>query len=221
MRVSPAESPSTAIFWNTTAVNPINGMTQSSRETEIKLALPDAKSGRALLRGAGFRVTRRRVFEGNDVLDTPECALRKAGSLLRVRRAGRVATLTYKGPAAVSRHKSREEVETRVPDAAIVAAIFERLGFKPTFRYEKYRTEYGHPDGGGVATLDETPIGVFMELEGTPRWIDRAARQLGFAECDYITSSYGRLFLEWRHRQGLDTAADMVFGPQDNPAKKR
>ena len=186
-------------------------MTQNGRETEIKLALPDVKSGRALLRKAGFRVTRRRVFERNDVFDTPALALRKNGALLRVRQAGRVATLTYKGPAAVSRHKSREEVETRVPHAPTIAVIIERLGFGPTFRYEKYRTEYGHPDGGGVATVDETPIGVFMELEGTPRWIDRTARQLGFAECDYITASYGRLFLEWRHRQGLDAAADMVF----------
>jgi adenylate cyclase class 2 len=194
-------------------------MTQSGRETEIKLALPDVKTGRALLRNAGFRVTRRRVFERNDVFDTPECVLRKSGALLRVREAGRAATLTYKGPAAVSRYKSREEVETRVPDAATIAAIFERLGFRAIFRYEKYRTEYGHPDGGGVATLDETPIGVFMELEGTPRWIDRTARQLGFAECDYITASYGRLFLEWRHRQGLDSAANMVFDSADGRGK--
>ena len=194
-------------------------MTHSGRETEIKLALADVKTGRALLRSAGFRVTRRRVFERNHVFDTPECALRKSGALLRLRQAGRVATLTYKGPAAVSRHKSREEVETRVLDAGAMAAIFERLGFRPIFRYEKYRTEYGHPDGGGVATLDETPIGVFMELEGTPRWIDRTARQLGFAECDYITASYGRLFLEWRHRQGLDTAANMVFDSRDDRGK--
>jgi adenylate cyclase, class 2 len=192
-------------------VNPIDAMTHSGRETEIKLALADVKTGRGLLRRAGFRVTRRRVFERNHMFDTPEWALRKSGALLRLRQAGSVATLTYKGPAAVSRYKSREEVETRVPDAAAMATIFERLGFRPIFRYEKYRTEYGHPDRGGVATLDETPIGVFMELEGTPRWIDHAARQLGFAECDYITASYGRLFLEWRHRQGLDTAANMVF----------
>jgi adenylate cyclase class 2 len=194
-------------------------MTHSGPETEIKLALADVKTARALLLRAGFRVTRRRVFERNDVFDTPECAVRKSGALLRVRQAGRAATLTYKGPAAVSRYKSREEVETRVPDAASIAAIFERLGFRPIFRYEKYRTEYGHPDGGGVATVDETPIGVFMELEGTPRWIDRAARQLGFAECDYITASYGRLFLEWRHRQGLDTAANMVFGSRGGRGK--
>lgn len=192
-------------------------MTQSGRETEIKLALPDVKSGRALLRSAGFRVTRRRVFERNCMFDTPEAALRKGGALLRVRQAGREATLTYKGPAAVSRYKSREEVETQAADAGVMATILERVGFRPIFRYEKYRTEYGHADGNGVATLDETPIGVFMELEGTPRWIDHAARQLGFARCDYITASYGRLFLEWRHRQGLDTAADMVFDPRTNP----
>jgi hypothetical protein len=34
--------------------------------------------------------------------------------------------------------------------------------------------------------LDETPAGVFLELEGPSRWIDRTARRLGFAESDYL-----------------------------------
>ena len=59
------------------------------------------------------------------------------------------------------------------------------------FRYEKYRTEFRQPRRAGVAMLDETPVGVYLELEGTPHWIDRTARRLGFQESDYITASYG------------------------------
>jgi adenylate cyclase class 2 len=62
-----------------------------------------------------------------------------------------------------------------------------------------------------MATLDETPIGVYMELEGSPRWIDRAARRLGFSERDYITASYGRLYLEWCAAQKIEPG-HMVFG---------
>jgi adenylate cyclase class 2 len=181
------------------------------REIEIKLAMADAAAGRAILRRAGFHVSRRRVFENNTVFDTAQRTLRGAGALLRVRTAGRAATLTYKGPAvAGSRHKNREEMEVAVPDARTTAAIVERLGFEPVFRYQKYRTEYSEASGGGMATLDETPIGVYLELEGSPRWIDRTARRLGFAESDYITASYATLYVEGCQRRGV-TPDDMVF----------
>jgi adenylate cyclase class 2 len=186
-------------------------MSKGTQEIEIKLALRDARSGRKLLRDAGFEVTRRRVFEANTIVDTPELGLRSGSRLLRVREAGAVATLTYKGAPLVGRHKSREELEVTLSDAAAMLAIAERLGYRRVFRYEKYRTEYEQPGLAGVAMLDETPVGVFLELEGTPAWIDRTARRLGFHESDYVTSSYGRIYLEWcaanRHTPG-----DMTFG---------
>jgi hypothetical protein len=52
----------------------------SNRETEIKLPVHDASTARRMLRAAGFRVSRRRVFEANTVFDTPEKALRVSGS---------------------------------------------------------------------------------------------------------------------------------------------
>jgi adenylate cyclase class 2 len=185
--------------------------TTNSHETEIKLAASDVESARRLLRHAGFRVSKRRVFETNVVLDKPDAELRNTARLLRIREAGRAVTLTYKGPPVPGKHKSREELELSVPDAAAAMAIFDRLGFRPSTRYEKYRTEYRTAArGGGIATLDETPIGVFLELEGQPEWIDRTARKLGFAESDYITSSYGQLYREWCERTGTAAAA-MVF----------
>ncbi len=184
------------------------------REIEIKLAMADAAAGRAILKRAGFRVSRRRVFENNTVFDTAQKTLREAGVLLRVRTAGRAFTLTYKGSVvAGSRHKNREELEVEVPDAGTMTAILERLGFAPAARYQKYRTEYTETSGGGMATIDETPIGVYLELEGSPRWIDRTARKLGFAESDYITASYASLYLEWCRRRGV-TPRDMVFEKQ-------
>ena len=185
-------------------------MTHSARETEIKLAIPDARTGRGLLRAVGFRVSRRRVFETNMVFDTPELSMRRAATMLRVRQAGGVATVTYKGPADIGRHKSREELELEISDARAMGAIIERLGLGQVFRYDKYRTEYRQPGHAGLATLDETPVGVYLELEGTPQWIDRAARKLGFSEKDYITASYARLYLEWCGRSGV-RPSDMVF----------
>jgi len=172
--------------------------------------VPDVASARKLLRQAGFRVSRARVFEANTVFDSEDSALRSSSRLLRIRTAGRVATLTYKGPPLVGRHKSREELETTVADAGRLTEIVKRLGFQPTFRYEKYRTEFHQPRRAGVAMLDETPAGVYLELEGTPHWIDLTARRLGFQESDYITASYGRLYVDWCAANGR-APGDMTF----------
>jgi hypothetical protein len=37
-------------------------------------------------------------------------------------------------------------------------------------------------------------VGIFLELEGSPRAIDRAARSLGFSPRDYIRSTYWDLW---------------------------
>ena len=71
------------------------------------------------------------------------------------------------------------------------------MGYRAVFRYEKYRTEYVKPRSEGKVLLDETPIGNFIEIEGSPRWIDRTARQLGYKTGDYITRSYGYLYLAY------------------------
>jgi adenylate cyclase, class 2 len=188
-------------------------MAQGDREIEIKLAVPDAAGARRLLRAAGFRVHRARVFESNTVFDTAERKMLASSSLVRVRQAGRRVTLTYKGPPVPSRHKEREEIELdlETTGARALALILDRLGFAPVFRYEKYRTEFRRPGQRGIATLDETPIGFYMELEGGPRWIDRTAKALGFAEADYITTSYGSLYREWCRTRRLKPR-DMVFG---------
>lgn len=192
----------------------------SKREVEIKLSLPSAAKGRRLLRQAGFRVIRRRVYEDNLVFDTPQGQLRSSSLLLRLRIAGSVATLTYKGPPSKGRYKSRFESETRVSDPAACSEILNRLGFQQVYRYEKYRTEYLGEGDLGVVALDETPIGVFFELEGPPAWIDATARLLGFGLKSYIVQSYMALHQSCQRRLGLPMQA-MVFplvAPDADPA---
>jgi adenylate cyclase, class 2 len=178
-------------------------------EVEVKLAVADAAAARRLLRGKGFHVVKPRVFEANDVFDTADSRLRNSQSLLRIRTVKRQVILTYKAPPLSGKHKSREELEIHADNGATLAIILERLGFKPVFRYEKYRTEFAK-ERTGVVTLDETPVGCFLELEGPPEWIDRTARLLGFHETDYITLSYGRLYLDWCARERCQPD-NMVF----------
>ncbi len=182
----------------------------SSLENEIKLRIRGAEDGRALLARAGFHPATPRLLETNVIFDTPDGRLRGAGTLLRVRECGGRALVTYKGVAEPGPHKTREEIEF-VPDSAPACSlVLTRLGFVPAFRYEKYRTEYRTDAGEGIAMLDETPIGDFLELEGNAAWIDRIAAALGFAPREYITASYARLYREYRDTHPA-TAEDMVF----------
>jgi adenylate cyclase class 2 len=166
-----------------------------------------------LLSGQGFYIVHPRAFEANLLFDTPERSLRAERRLLRVREFGGVATLTYKGTPETGRHKSREELETEVADAETLRTILGRLGYLPFFRYEKYRTVYQRPgETAGLAVLDETPIGCWMELEGRPEWIDATAPRLGFTQQQYSTESYGALWLQHCREHGI-VSNDMVFPP--------
>jgi adenylate cyclase class 2 len=171
-------------------------------ETEIKLPLASIPKGRAILRANHFEIIRPRVFEQNLVLDDQSHSLYERGTLLRIRRAGKTITCTAKGPEIPGRHKRREENEFQASAFEPCLAFFATLGYKESFRYEKYRTEFAVPGEPGHATLDQTPIGAYLELEGPARWIDATAKKLGYAANTWITASYWRLYLEWCEAKG-------------------
>lgn len=140
------------------------------------------------------------------LLDRPSRELVGRGCALRVRDDATGAVLTFKGPATPGPHKVREEIETAADNAERLLAILTAAGFEPVFRYEKYREELTVP--GAIVAIDETPIGTFVEIEGTAEAIDALAAALGRSPADYITASYRALFAA---AVGEDAASDMTF----------
>ncbi len=185
------------------------------KEVEIKLRAGSAGEAMARLLEAGFAPQHERAFETNEVFDTEDGRLLQSRQLLRLREFRGQCLLTRKGPPEPGPHKTREENETQVASAAAMRRILDALGYRPVFRYEKYRTTWKRPGEVGEAVLDETPIGVFLELEGEAEWIDRTAAQMGFTPGDYILKSYGSLYREHCETAGIPTG-NMVFpdGPQ-------
>lgn len=182
-----------------------------SVETEVKIAVAGAQAIRDLLATHRFRETVSRRFEANTLYDTAEYRLRQASMLLRLREVGGECIITWKGPGTAGPHKSRPEIETSAGSAEKLGRILESIGFRPIFRYEKFRTEFKtSPDAPGVVTLDETPIGNFLELEGPGDWIDTTAKTVGFTPADYILESYGRLYIADCQRRGVEPG-NMVF----------
>jgi adenylate cyclase, class 2 len=215
------------------------------KETEIKLAVRDIKAFERKVKKLGGKPARTgnsRVHELNVIFDTPDGGLAKHGQLLRIRtesvpgggkkEALRRVMLTFKQPAvrAVdddgSRFKIREETEVEVADAATLGKIFEGLGLRGWFSYEKYRTTWKL----GAATrwakdllieLDETPAGTFVELEGPPEAIDKAAEALGYSRKDYLLKNYLELYAEDCRRRGVAPGNMLFTSSRIQGARKR
>jgi adenylate cyclase, class 2 len=188
-------------------------------ETEIKFRVDDVAGLADRLVSAGFRLETPREFESNTLYDTPDRDLRARTEIVRIRHYGNRCVVTHKrlpdaGPGE-DRHKHRIETETAVADGEALAGIFRSLGLVEAFRYEKWRSEW--TDGIGHCVVDETPIGDFAELEGSPEWIDRVAVLLGVRPADYMTLSYGRLFDQWR-AEHHSTAENLTFEAIGVPA---
>jgi len=177
-------------------------------EREIKLRFDSADEARDKILALGAAPLLGRRLQEDCLFDTDDERLRRQRSTLRVRSEGGKSLLTFKGPAIPGLVKIREEYETVVADGAALQTILEELGLHVWFRYEKYREEFSNDDV--VIAVDETPVGVFVEIEGGEDAIHETARALGRSPSDYITDSYRFLFLQLRDANGL-AGHDMVF----------
>jgi adenylate cyclase class 2 len=162
------------------------------------------------------------VFEDNRLFDDAAGTLRRRGAALRVREERPAgggeplrATLTYKGPRAEGDLKRREEIEIEVqavpgPNGAGgagapgLAAIFEAMGLRETFRYQKRRSVWRV--GECEIALDELPyLGWFVEVEGpTERAVRAGLEALGLADAELLSADYIHLLTERLKSLGLD-----------------
>ena len=186
--------------------------TTTTVEREIKLRYDSVESARAAVLAAGATPLRGRRLQEDALLDTDDESLRRRRCVLRVRLENGKSRITFKGPVQPSEMKLRDELETIIGDGVLLLRIFEELGFHVWFRYEKYREEFSHEEV--IVAIDETPVGVFVEIEGSEQGISTMARALGRRPDDYVLDSYRGLFLKYREQYGLD-GTDMVFDRAD------
>lgn len=192
-------------------------MKTSPHEIEVKFRSRTIE----LLTRAGLKleIETARHFEDNLLLDTPERHLSSNEAILRVRSAGGKGSITYKenaSPSApASQFKQRLEIETAIDDPQSALEVFERLGYRQWFRYQKYRTVYRATLTNGRTLhvmFDETPLGNFIELEGEEEAIADAVKLLPLTPVDYILESYLEIQAEECQKRGKGLE-DMVFRP--------
>jgi adenylate cyclase class 2 len=191
---------------------------KTNPEIEIKLRIANIPEILRKIKNL-HAIPQPRVQEENTLYDTPQSHLRRRKMLLRLRvetsanhnartsRAKERVILTSKAPLPPqqdnksSHYKIRAEREQASPTSPRqYAKALIALGFRPTFRYDKFRTTFRLPNLH--LDLDETPAGIYLELEGTPKAIDRAAKALGFTKKAYLRATYWDLYSAACRRRG-------------------
>lgn len=187
------------------------------REIETKFRVADRGRLEGLLEALGARPGPLED-EKNVLYDDAAGRLRSEGCALRLRTVDRRGILTFKGPPKIFRGiKSRLEWESGVEAPAAVAGILEALGLEPSFRYEKRRTRWTFADPARpLVVVDETPLGLFAEIEGPDAAVRALAAELGIAEADFIGESYVALWLSAREKDP-SRPRDMVFAGGPRP----
>lgn len=194
------------------------------QETELKLYIPDLAALKAKIEAAGATLIAPRVFEKNIRFDDDRKSMQATATVLRLRYDTR-ARLTYKDGEKVHDQygSTRFEAEVEVSDLETMQIILEKLGYKPTFIYEKYRTTYELEDA--EIMLDELPYGTFAEIEGTQDAIKRVVERFDLHGARRYTNSYSVLFwiaqrnrgwafqdLTFENFEGIALDADMFAG---------
>ncbi len=177
-------------------------------EREVKLRFNSPEEARTAILAAGATLLKGRRLQEDCLLDTPDGHLRRQQSILRVRIDSGKSLLTFKGPTQPSDMKVREETETLVGDGLEAVKVFEQLGYRIWFRYQKYREEFGHEDV--IIALDETPVGTYVEIEGGERGIMDVTAALGRTPEDFLLDSYRALYTKHCQQTGV-TPSHMLF----------
>lgn len=172
-------------------------------ETEVKIRITeeDLERVRARLNELGARCVSPRAEEKNILFDFPERNLETTGCAIRLRTYGEKCTLTFKGEVQEDpRFKKRQELETSIEDPKAMIKVLEGMGMHVCFEYSKIREVYTlsvEKDDAEIC-LDETPVGIFVEIEGSENSIETLASHLGWTPDSFIRRNYIEMYLEAR-----------------------
>ncbi len=127
--------------------------------------------------------------------------LSKKNAVLRIRKIGDRAILTYKLRLAGNGDIKRQaEEETEVADPRAIERIVAELGFSPVIIYEKKRRKWSFRTVEIV--IDELPFGLYMEIEGSITAIREAEMLLDLDDLETEHETYPRLTAKFGQRNG-------------------
>lgn len=179
-------------------------MANVKREIEVKIIDIDRPAVEKRLQELGAAVLFDGIIDAR-YYDTPDKALHRQGSMLRLRLEGSAAVLTHKSHVSDGPAKVRDEAEITVSDFDLMHRVIEALGFLPWLSMRKHRTSYALND---VHVEIDCYIGEyafipdFLEIEGPSLTdIHACAMHLGYAPEDCLSWDAVRLAEHYRGKR--------------------
>lgn len=184
-------------------------------ETELKAVVEDLAACRAAVERAGGVLE----LEGHQQdcrYEDETGRMAKNDHVLRVRLfrgAGRdEASLEWKGPTRlVNGLKTREEIGTKVADAAALTEIIERLGYEITRTIDREIAQYQLH--GATVRFERYPrMDDLVEVEGTAESIERAIEAMRLPREIFTADSLPAFMTRYQERTGkrpIVCAADL------------
>ncbi len=188
-------------------------------EVELKSVVDDMERRRAAIEAAGATL----VFSGrleDRRYDTAERALTQADQVLRVRTYrdahGTRAELDWKGPTRrEGGYKLREELESRVSDGDLLAAILDKLGYVVTIAIDREIVQYDL--AGTMVRFERYPrMDILVEVEGSPEQIEAAVAALGMAREGFTSERLVDFALRFESRTNTRAALSHVALADDS-----
>jgi predicted adenylyl cyclase CyaB len=172
-------------------------------EVEIKIIEIDPKQVTETLVKMGAQ----KVFDGDIetlFIDTKNDEIQKRRDVLRLRREGDKAELTYKevkfGPGA----KVAQEHTTEVSDCEEMLKILQLAGLSVTKRMDKHRVSYTMADARFDIDVYRGEFGFipsFIEIEASEIAIEKYVKQLGYEKKQCLTWSTEQLIEHYRTKK--------------------
>ncbi|MEJ5166674.1 MAG: class IV adenylate cyclase [Thermoanaerobaculia bacterium] len=163
------------------------------KEIEVKLPVKDFKEVKGLLKKLKAKKKFKETLERNILFDHKSLKLKERDWVLRLRQFGEKNILTLKTKSIGRKgFKVREEVNIFFEDFEKMKEVFQRMGFFEAFYYEKYREEYEL--NGLSISLDKTPVGNYVEIEGDYKKIENFLKKIGAKIEETLSLSYFQLF---------------------------
>lgn len=163
------------------------------KEIEVKVPVKDFKEVKKLLKNLKAKKKCKETLEKNILFENKYIKIKDKDWVFRLRSFGEKNLLTLKTKAKGKKgFKVREEINLYFDDFEKMKKILEKLGFFEAFYYEKYRESY---DLSGLEiSLDRTPVGNYVELEGEYRKILSFLDKMGVKIEQTLSLSYYQLF---------------------------
>lgn len=163
------------------------------KEIEVKLPVKDFKEVKGLLKKLKAKKKSRENLERNILFDHKSLKLKERDWVLRLRKFGKKNILTLKTKTKGKKgFKVREEINLYFDDFEKMKEVFQKMGFFEAFYYEKYREEYVLK--GLNISLDRTPVGNYVEIEGDYKKIEDFLKKIGAKIEETLSLSYYKLF---------------------------